>query len=141
VQQQLAQAGVYRGRADGVWGPDSETALQQYQSTHGLLVTGELNPATARMLGLDPAQLVQQEQQAAAAPYNSGTLSPDAVRAVQSRLGQLGFYRGAADGVWGPGTQQAIAQFQESRGLQPNSQLNPATVNALGLPPEALAAR
>jgi len=31
------------------------------------------------------------------------------------------------------GTQMAIERFQQSRGLQPNGQLNPLTVNALGL--------
>ena len=55
------------------------------------------------------------------------------MRTVQARLQALGFYNGAIDGVWGPGTQSAIERFQQGRGLQPNGQLNPATVSALGL--------
>jgi murein L,D-transpeptidase YcbB/YkuD len=39
------------------------------------------------------------------------------------------------------GLEQAVAQFQQNRGLQPNGQLYPATVTAMGLSPDALAYR
>ena len=42
------------GRADGVWGPDSQAALERFQQARGLQVTGQLNQATAATLGLDP---------------------------------------------------------------------------------------
>ena len=144
VQGRLHQSGDYAGNIDGVWGPDSVVALQRFQQTHGLQVTGELNQATVATLGLDPDGLFgngPQMANVAPMPAPGATISPDAVRAVQSRLGQLGFYRGEPDGVWGPGTQNAIARFQQSRGLEPNSQLNPATVSALGLQPGVFAAR
>jgi N-acetylmuramoyl-L-alanine amidase len=144
VQQHLRQAGDYAGNIDGVWGPDSVTALQRFQQTHGLQVTGQLNQATVATLGLDPDALFgngTQTANAAQAPVAGESLSPQAVRTVQQRLAQLGFYRGPDDGVWGPETQNAITRFQESRGLQANSQLNPATISALGLQPGVFAAR
>ncbi len=147
VQGRLRQAGAYGGRIDGVWGPDSVIALQRFQQTHGLQVTGQLNQATVATLGLDPDALLGGNQMAAAGPpaaappQQSATISPRAVQAIQARLRELGFYRGNVDGVWGPDTQAAIAQFQQSRGLQPNSQLNPATLGSLGFAPDMLATR
>ncbi|HWL82055.1 MAG TPA: peptidoglycan-binding domain-containing protein [Roseomonas sp.] len=62
------------------------------------------------------------------------------MRNLQGRLRALGFYRGATDGVWGPGTQAAIERFQQGRGLQATGQLNPATAQAMGLDPNNLEA-
>ena len=133
LQERLRAAGVYNGAVDGVWGPDSVAALQRYQAAHQLQVTGQLNQATTAALGLDPAALLAPQPTTTAAVPPPETLRPSSVRALQSRLRALGFYSGAVDGVWGQGTQAAIERFQQSRGLQPNGQLNPLTVNALGL--------
>ena len=57
VQERLRQAGVYAGRPDGVWGPDSQAALERFQQGRGLQATGQVNPATAAALGLDPNNL------------------------------------------------------------------------------------
>ena len=148
VQERLRQLGAYSGRADGVWGPDSQAALERFQQGRGLQVTGQLNQATASTLGLSPAELVAAAPgpaaAAAAAPAVPATaaepLGPAAVRNIQARLRSLGFYRGSADGVWGPGTQAAIERFQQGRGLQATGQLTPATVAAMGLDPNNLAA-
>jgi hypothetical protein len=59
VQDALNRAGIYAGAVDGAWGQDSQAALQQFQQGHGLQVTGQMNPATAQALGLDPARLLQ----------------------------------------------------------------------------------
>jgi peptidoglycan hydrolase-like protein with peptidoglycan-binding domain len=152
VQDHLRAAGVYTGSVDGLWGPDSAAALQRYQQAHQLQVTGQMNQATAAMLGLDPGALMATAQPmtpavAAAAPVAapvvppSDQLRPGSVRAVQARLSALGFYRGNVDGIWGQSTQTAIQSFQQGRGLQPNGQLNPATVSAMGLAPDTLAYR
>ena len=141
VQQRLKQSGAYGGPTDGVWGPESAAALEQFQRTHGLQGTGQLNQATVATLGLNPADLL------AVAPAGVPTasapaaepLSRDAIRAVQSRLRQLGFYSGRIDGIWGPGMQASLQRFQQGRGLQATGQLNPATVTALGLDPNNLA--
>ncbi|MGG5886710.1 peptidoglycan-binding domain-containing protein [Falsiroseomonas sp. HC035] len=139
VQDRLRQAGAYSGRVDGIWGPDSQTALERYQQRNGLQVTGQLNQATATVLGLNPADLVGGPPGPAPAA-SAETLSEAVVRNVQGRLRSLGFYRSGVDGIWGPTTQAAIEQFQQGRGLQPNGQLTPATAAAMGLDPNNLAA-
>src|SRR5918997_3516653 len=58
VQERLRQVGAYPGRADGVWGPDSQAALERFQQARGLQVTGNLNQATAATLGLNPSELL-----------------------------------------------------------------------------------
>jgi peptidoglycan hydrolase-like protein with peptidoglycan-binding domain len=141
VQEHLRTAGAYNGAVDGVWGPDSLAALQRFQANHQLQSTGQLNQATVAALGLDPAILLG-TQQTALSPAPAGeALRSSSVRAIQERLRSLGFYTGGVDGVWGQSTQSAIQQFQQNRGLQPNGQLNPATVTAMGLSPDSLAYR
>lgn len=144
VQERLRQVGAYPGRADGVWGPDSQAALERFQQARGLQVTGNLNQATAATLGLNPPELLATRPDtragvdAAPAVATSGTLSRGAVRNVQGRLRDLGFYRGQVDGSWGRGTQVAVERFQQGRGLQPTGQINPTTAQALGLDPNNL---
>jgi peptidoglycan hydrolase-like protein with peptidoglycan-binding domain len=142
VQQRLHQQGAYNGRIDGIWGPDSQAALERFQQTHGLQVTGQLNQATVAMLGVPLEQLLAPAQPTTAAanvaPPAGGNLSRASVQAIQSRLRDLNFYNGPTDGIWGAETQQAIERFQQGRGLQPNGQLNPATIAALGLDPNTL---
>ena len=124
-----------------MWGPDSAAALEHFQRGHGLQVTGQLNQATVATLGLNSADLL------AVAPPGVTTatvppaepMSRDAIRAVQSRLRQLGFYFGRIDGIWGPSMQASLQRLQQGRGLPATGQLNPATVTALGLDPNSLA--
>jgi len=139
VQDHLRIAGAYNGATDGVWGPDSDAALQRFQAGHQLQVTGQLNQATVEALGLDWATLLGIQQAALPLPVRPAeTLQPSSVRAIQERLRSLGFYTGGVDGIWGQGTESAVAQFQHNRGLQPHGQLDPTTVTAMGLSPESL---
>jgi peptidoglycan hydrolase-like protein with peptidoglycan-binding domain len=143
VQDKLRQAGAYTGNVDGIWGADSESALQHFQQSHQLQVTGQMNQATAATLGIDPGTLLATAQpaQAVAPPPAGETLRPRSIRAIQERLRALNFYSGNVDGVWGQSTQSAIERFQQGRGLQPNGQLNPATISAMGLSPGVLSYR
>lgn len=147
VQQRLRELGAYQGALDGVWGPDSQAALERFQQSRGLRVTGQLNQATAATLGLPPTELlaarpgdVATGADAAPAAVMAAPLSPLAVRNVQARLRAMGFYRGPVDGIWGPRTQAAVERFQQGRSLQVNGQINPATAQALGLDPNNLEA-
>jgi peptidoglycan hydrolase-like protein with peptidoglycan-binding domain len=142
VQDHLRHAGAYGGAVDGVWGPDSSAALQQFQAGHQLQVTGQLNQATAAALGLDPGILLGTQQVSLPPPMPPPeTLQPGSIRALQDRLRSLGFYTGGVDGVWGQSTERAIAQLQQNRGLQPTGQLTPATVSSMGLSPDSLTYR
>lgn len=142
VQQRLRQIGAYGGAVDGVWGADSAAALQRFQQSRGLQVTGQLNQATVATLGIDPSELVAHGTAAPPAPSQAYAqpLRPDVVRRIQTRLGELGFYRGRVDGVWGDRSTAALERFQRSRGLEASGELNPSTAAAMGLDPNNLMA-
>jgi peptidoglycan hydrolase-like protein with peptidoglycan-binding domain len=57
------------------------------------------------------------------------------VRTLQIRLGQLGYYYGENDGIYGVNTQDAVARFQVNSGISPDGIAGAQTLAALGLPP------
>jgi hypothetical protein len=52
VQQNLHRLGYYTGTVDGILGPNTETAIQQYQVDHHLPVTGLLDSGMLSQLGV-----------------------------------------------------------------------------------------
>jgi peptidoglycan hydrolase-like protein with peptidoglycan-binding domain len=46
IQRKLNDEGFNVGQADGDWGPQTESALKNYQQQHGMSATGQLDPAT-----------------------------------------------------------------------------------------------
>jgi peptidoglycan hydrolase-like protein with peptidoglycan-binding domain len=60
----------------------------------------------------------------------------DLTLAVQTRLAKLGYYDGNLDGSWGSQTSTAVRRFQVARELRVTGELNPATLNALGIKQE-----
>jgi hypothetical protein len=52
AQSQLANLGYYNGTIDGAFGPITSRALSQYQADYGLPVTGRLDRATLKSLGI-----------------------------------------------------------------------------------------
>lgn len=52
VQERLAREGYYHGQIDGVFGSETRAAIAEYQSNHGLHVTGALTNETLAALGL-----------------------------------------------------------------------------------------
>lgn len=59
-----------------------------------------------------------------------GSRGPE-VRTVQERLVALGFLSGAADGIFGPKTEDAVRRFQASQGLTTDGIVGPQTSAAL----------
>jgi peptidoglycan hydrolase-like protein with peptidoglycan-binding domain len=60
-----------------------------------------------------------------------GQASGPDVRAVQEILEALGFYRGDIDGIYGPGTADAVRRFQAAHGLTPDGIVGPNTYDKL----------
>lgn len=57
VQARLRSLGFYQAQADGVWGAGTQSALERFQRGRGLEASGQINPATAQALGLNPNNL------------------------------------------------------------------------------------
>jgi peptidoglycan hydrolase-like protein with peptidoglycan-binding domain len=56
-----------------------------------------------------------------------------AVRLLQERLSDRGFYLGLIDGIYGSGTESAVTQFQYRNKLYPDGVAGSATLAALGI--------
>ena len=66
--------------------------------------------------------------------YGYNDLPPDQVIAnVQSALQQQGYYHGEVDGLLGPQTRAAIADYQRDRGLYITSAVDQPTLESLGM--------
>jgi len=66
--------------------------------------------------------------------YGYNGLTPDQVIAnVQGALHQQGYYRGGVDGMLGPYTREALANYQRHHGLNVTSAIDRPTLEALGM--------
>jgi peptidoglycan hydrolase-like protein with peptidoglycan-binding domain len=125
VQHTLKSRGLRVG-VDGVMGPGTRAAIQQFQRSENLEPTGQLNRQTLIALG------IQQPDVRADGPR----YSTEVIRSVQQTLNDRGFRTGAMDGHLSTGTRSALKDFQKSENLEETGQLNPRTLAALGIAPE-----
>lgn len=104
VQNKLRNLGFLTDTADGLYGPNTKTAVEKFQADAGISVTGKVNEAVWNRLFRNL--------------YLQGTyMTGTDVRKMQARLNSLGYSVGTADGVFGPGTESAIISFQGYNGL------------------------
>lgn len=80
----------------------------------------------------------QQNTQNQQSAQNTQAISPEKlprseIRQIQQALDKDGFHAGTADGRWGSRTENAVKQFQQSKQIQANGQLDQQTVADLGL--------
>ena len=75
AQEQLKAAGYDPGSVDGVWGPQTEAAVRDFQKQHGLAVSGVLDDGTRHALGLITAQ---------SQPASRPGVMPDAAQEAQT---------------------------------------------------------
>ena len=71
-------------------------------------------------------------QSAEAAVYRQGSTG-DAVRTIQTKLSNWGYFSGAIDGIYGPKTEEAVKYFQRKNGHTVDGVVGPATLRALGM--------
>ena len=62
---------------------------------------------------------------------NAADLSKEDIRWAQVELHTMGLYTGSLDGVVGPETKRALAEFQKSNGLERTATLDQKTADAL----------
>jgi peptidoglycan hydrolase-like protein with peptidoglycan-binding domain len=158
VQQDLTDAGYYKGGVDGVWDLATSTALAGYQGSEGYMPTGQLDEQTLMHMGLVmPAsdQIASQSRPLANAQsstvyvvtrdveprdtniFVSGRdytrLDRSEVVAVQRALADDGYYMAGIDGIWGPKTAKGLRDFQAANNIAATGRLNNQTIAELGL--------
>ena len=71
-------------------------------------------------------------QSASAELYKRG-MTGDTIIQIQTRLKNWGYYDGAADGIYGSLTEEAVRWFQRKNGLSVDGQVGDQTLAALGI--------
>ncbi|GAA2495256.1 N-acetylmuramoyl-L-alanine amidase [Winogradskya humida] len=105
----------------------TQTAVRAFQQSRGLGVDGIVGTET--WATLDGARW----KLGARTLFHSVPtfLVGEDVRTLQERLLEMGFDTGRADGIYGPRTARAVAQFQREVGLTPDGSCGPNTMKAL----------
>jgi len=62
--------------------------------------------------------------------YRRGHKGPE-IQKIQKRLKELGYYKSAADGVFGPATEDAVKAFQQNNKLTSDGLVGPQTWNLM----------
>ena len=65
--------------------------------------------------------------------YNIDPADSATIQAVQRQLLSLGYYNGSIDGVFGPSTRDAVANYQIANHLNVTGSLSPDTIQSLGV--------
>jgi peptidoglycan hydrolase-like protein with peptidoglycan-binding domain len=119
-------------KVDGMFGPETEEAVQRFQTSRGLTVDGIVGPLTSAALR------DQTPGRASVADVSSGESSGEespsanggeggAVARLQSALHLT------ADGSFGPETEAAVKRLQARHGLTVDGIVGPATWNVIGV--------
>ena len=132
LQTRLQALGFYSGALDGQYGQGTATAVKLFQSQHGLTADGLAGTETLNALYSDAAETYIPTPTPSPTPsmLSKGDKG-DAVRALQQRLKDLGYYNGNVDGDFGGGTQEAVRLFQSQNGLDVDGVSGGATLAAV----------
>jgi Peptidase family M23/Putative peptidoglycan binding domain len=129
LQVALWARGVYAGPVDGLYGPDTTSAVKALQAKLGLPTTGIVGPRTRKALG----------QYAKTTTLGSRTLTVGMsgwdVAAFQFLLAWHGYPSGSFNGTFSPETHAALTRFQTNTGLPADGLAGPNVLAALRLPP------
>ena len=121
LQERLRELGYYSGDVDGQYGGGTRTAVQAFQSQHGLDADGIAGESTLNLLYSAGAQRFVATPTPSPTPETAAMLTSgsqgEQVKKLQQRLADLGFYTGKVDGDYGKGTRQAVTVFQSQHGL------------------------
>ncbi len=109
LQKRLQSLNYLDGKADGIFGEDTQAALEAFQALNGLPETGVLDAETQAALESAMAVPMPTPEPTPLAKGAKG----DGVREVQEALRAYGFMTGSADGDFGKLTDEGLKLFQQ----------------------------
>ncbi len=149
LQQKLKDLGYLAGTADGKFGIATQAAVIAFQRNNGLAADGKAGTATlsklysgsARKASGNAPKIEESEKKKSGRDTSSiastgfETLENgsegSAVKKLQQRLKDLGYYSGNADGRFGDATEAAVMAFQQQNNLTVDDKAGPATQRVL----------
>jgi peptidoglycan hydrolase-like protein with peptidoglycan-binding domain len=111
VLQHLLRARGFGLKVDGIFGAVTEQAVRRFQGNQGIGVDGIVGPVTWSRLFIT---------------VRSGSTG-EAVKGVQVRMNMRQAAPIAVDGDFGPQTEQAVREFQESQTIEIDGIVGPVT--------------
>lgn len=131
LQNRLIELGWLSGQADGKYGNATEYAVKAFQKRYSSLWDdGVAGPDTLKQLYGAGAATAKTPAASLGQTLSSGDEGA-AVKALQNRLKELGFYKKTIDGEYGSTTKAAVTAFQAANGLSETGKANETTLNKL----------
>ena len=137
MQNRLKELGYLKGSADGDFGAATESAVKSFQAQNGLAVDGKAGTATLNKLYSANAKKapanVTNTPKPTATPFTSfkhGDTGAE-IKRMQTRLKELGYLNGKADGDFGDATEAAVRYFQQRNNLTVDGKAGQKTLDKL----------
>ena len=124
LQKQLKSLGYLVDSADGSYGEKTKAAVIAFQSNNGLKVDGIAGTGTINAIFSKDALKAGQSGSTSSGPASGdySTLRPgdegSAVKEMQNKLHDLGYYDGKINGIYSSLTSDAVRAFQSNNGLK-----------------------
>lgn len=140
LQMRLKAAHYLFGKADGIFGVQTEAAVKKFQKDMGLAkvdgIVGEETWAEIYKIDLSGAEQDNTVDPETSIGTNNRKLRQGShgtdVKRLQQKLIEKGYLAaGEDDGKFGPKTYEAVVQFQTDNGLTPDGVVGTKTFNAL----------
>ena len=142
LQEALIELGYLTGKADGNYGEKTVEAVRAFQKANGLTVDGTAGEATQKALyggkAKQAAKATATPKPTAAttaAPSDNGVLKVGSkgteVKELQTKLIELGYLSGKADGIYGQKTKAAVQAYQKAVKLTVDGVAGAKTLNSL----------
>ena len=146
LQEMLIKLGYLSGKADGNYGSKTVEAVKAFQKANGLKVDGTAGADTQKVLYGGSAKAAAKATatptpkataKATATPAPTGGVlkvgsSGTEVKSLQTRLIELGYLSGKADGIYGRKTASAVKAFQKAAKLTADGVAGAKTLSSLG---------
>ena len=118
IQSRLADLGLYKAPIDGIWGKGSRAALMAFKQKNALGSSDKWDKETQIALFREAGEAPGDSQES----ISSGSIllnpsSSQDARKIQTRIQELGLYKGPIDGIWGKGSQAALNAFKKQNSL------------------------
>ncbi len=128
IQRRLKLLGYDLGQneIDGIFGPETEKAIKQFQKDRAISVTGVVDAECWQEL-VDAGYSIGDRLLYLKEPPFRG----DDVRVLQSWLKTLGFFRSKENGIFNRSTYKALIEFQKNMKLNTDGILGGDTLNCL----------
>ena len=125
LEEKLVQLGYMDETiANGIYGPETSKAIQNFQKDYGEVVDGVLHKSTFDKIikAVGKASISFDEE------FRKGSKG-DGVKAMQEKLVELGYLTDefGADGIFGKNTEAALKEYQKAMGIEPTGIFDEST--------------